>query len=122
MSLDEPFPLNLFPSQVRNAILDEYDGRCPSLKEVADIPDAHWLSTPAIGPVVLRKIRALSHNEAPAPQQMTDAELLRRLAFLQKEFQAIQRAVRLELSRSSTESSLHPYPPEVPRKASTVVA
>ena len=104
MSLDESFPLNLFPSQVRTAILDEFDGCCPSRKEVVEIPDAHWLSTPAIGPVVLRKIRALSHKETPAPQQITDADLLRRLVFLEKEFQAIQRTVRMELSRSSTES------------------
>lgn len=64
MALDEPFPLNLFPAQVRTAILNEFDGRCPSLQEVAEISDARWLSTPAIGPVVLKKIRGLGLDDA----------------------------------------------------------
>jgi hypothetical protein len=112
MPLDEPFPLNLFSAQVRIAILNEFNGRCPSLQEVAEIPDDHWLATPAIGPVVLRKIRTLG-QEAPAPRQMTDAELLRRLGFLQKEFQAIQRTIRMKYSGNSARSLL-PHGPRWP--------
>jgi hypothetical protein len=105
MPLNEPFPLKLFPSQIRTAILDEFDGRCPSVREVAEIPDARWLSTPAIGPVVLKKIRSLGQGDAPS-RQMTDAELLRRLTVLQEEFRLIQRAVRKTLPQSSREG--HP--------------
>jgi hypothetical protein len=108
MSLDEPFPLNLFPSRVRSAILDEFDGLHPSLQEVAAIPDAHWLSTPAIGPMVLKKIRAVGQSEAPPACAMTDADLLRRLTVLQEELTLIQRAVRTVLPRTSREGgSLH---------------
>jgi hypothetical protein len=106
MPLNEPFPLKLFPSQIRTAILDEFDGRCPSVREVAEVPDARWLSTPAIGPVVLKKMRGLGQGDAPPSRQMTDAELLRRLTVLQEEFRLIQRAVRKTLPQSSREG--HP--------------
>ncbi len=108
MVLDEPFPLNLFPAQVRTAIVNEFDGRCPSLQEAADISDVRWLSTPAVGPVVLRKIRSLCQGDAPTARPMTDAELLKRLTFLQEEIKLIQRAVRAMLPHSSREG--RPYP------------
>lgn len=108
MAPDDPFPLNLFPAQVRAAILSEFDGRCPSLQEVAEISDARWLSTPAIGPVVLKKIRDLGQGDAAPSRLMTDAELLRRLTLLQKEVQLIQRTVRRMLPQGSRgESPLH---------------
>jgi hypothetical protein len=103
MALDEPFPLNLFPTQVRTAILNEFDGRCPSLQEVADISDVRWLSTPAVGLVVLRKIRSLCQGDAPTVRPMTDAEMLKRLTSLQEEFKRIQRTVRAMLPHSLRE-------------------
>jgi hypothetical protein len=107
MALDELFPLNLFPAQVRTAIVNEFDGRCPSLQEAAELSDVRWLSTPAIGPVVPRKIRGLCQGDAPAVRQMTDAELLKRLTSLQEEFKQIQRAVRAMLPHSSREGRPH---------------
>jgi hypothetical protein len=101
MPLDESFPLNLFPSQVRTAILDEFAGRCPSLHEVAEIPDARWLSTPGIGAAVLKKIRALGRDDASPTCGMTDAELLRQLAALQEELKLIQSTVRMGMVRRS---------------------
>lgn len=101
MAPDDPFPLKLFRAQVLTAILNEFDGRCPSLREVTEISDTRWLSTPAIGPTVLKKIRDLGHGDAAASRLMTDAELLRRLARLQKELQLIQRTVRRMLPQSS---------------------
>jgi hypothetical protein len=103
MALDESFPLNLFPAQVRTAILNEFDGRCPSLQEAAELSDVRWLSTPAIGPVVLRKIRSLCQGDAPTVRQMTDAELLKRLTVLQGELKLIQRTARAMLPHSSRE-------------------
>lgn len=103
---DEPFPLGLFPSQVRTAIMNEFDGRCPSLQEVAEIPDARWLSTPAVGPVVLRKIRGLDRGDAPPSRPMTNTELLRRLTSFQEEFKLIQRTLRTTLPRRSRQG--HP--------------
>ncbi|EIM26584.1 hypothetical protein MicloDRAFT_00031330 [Microvirga lotononidis] len=59
MSLDEPFPLDHLPRRLQNVVLKKFDGRCPSQREVADIPDAQWLATPEFGHVSLRQIRAL---------------------------------------------------------------
>jgi hypothetical protein len=56
MHMDQPFPLDAGPSRVKNAILNEFKGRCPSIRDVAEIPDRYWLSTPAIGSVHLEKI------------------------------------------------------------------
>jgi len=106
MPFDEPFPLNRFPAQVRAAILSEFNGRCPSQQEVAETPDARWLSTPAIGPAVLKKIRASEQAGAPTLRQMTDAELVRRLMHLQREVDMIHRTVRIKLSRNATRRSL----------------
>jgi hypothetical protein len=89
MPLDEPFPLEAVPSRVRHALLDEFKGRCPSIQEVDQIPDKHWLATPGIGPAVLETIRSItsagrqetiSHASSP---NLSDAELLRRLEQIQ---------------------------------------
>lgn len=112
MSLDDPFPLNQLPSRVRNAILREFNGRCPSQQEVAEISDARWLSTPDIGTGALKKIRALGQDDHPSTGAMADTELLWRLTALQAELRLIQRSVRMQLSRSSTNAySLHQQPP-----------
>ena len=103
MALDESFPLNLFPEQVRTAIVNEFVGRCPNLQEAAELSDVRWLSTPAVGPVVLRKIRSLCQGDAPTARPMTDAELLKRLTVLQEEIKLIQRTVRAMLPHSSRE-------------------
>jgi hypothetical protein len=99
MPLDEPFPLELFSPRVRTVILKEFNGRCPSQQEVAEIPDARWLSTPEVGPVLLKKIRSFGQNEPPPVCQLTDAELLRRLTGLQEELKLIQANVRMRSHR-----------------------
>jgi hypothetical protein len=114
MPLNEPFPVNHLPSRIRNAILREFDGRCPSQQEVAEISDARWLSTPDIGTGALQKIRALGQDDDPSTDAMTDAELLWRLTALQTELRLIQRSVRMQLSRSSTGAhSFHRQPAAV---------
>ncbi len=108
MQLDEPFPLEIVPSRVRHAMLDEFKGRRPTMREVAQIPDAYWLATPAIGRKVLQTIRAVvqaprPQTDAPALPRLTDAELLDRLDSLRRELlwmQDLARAGAPEPSRS----------------------
>jgi len=102
MPLDEPFPLNQLPPRARTAILREFQGRCPSQQEVAEISDARWLATPDVGPGTLKQIRALGRAVDPPTEAMTDVELLERLTALRAELKLIQRSVRLELVRGST--------------------
>jgi hypothetical protein len=107
MQLNDPFPLNSFPSQVKNAILDEFKGRCPTIIEVAHIPDAYWLATPAIGPAILERIRSFTHVG-----RLTDAELLDRLDFVRDELRCIEDALKAKVARAS------PSPPSAGRDGS----
>ena len=118
MALDEPLPLNHFSPRLQCAILDQFKGRCPSQQEVAEITDAQWLSTPAIGPAILQKIRALGQCDEPSIRQITDAELLRRLIDLQEELKRIQRAVRMTISREGRPRH-RPLPPSSSGRAAT---
>ncbi len=104
MQMDEPFPLESVPSRVRLAILSEFNGRRPSVREVAEIPDAYWLATPAIGRKFLQTIR----DATPAPtrqttvpvRRLTDAELMDRLESLQEELQWLHDVLKARARRT----------------------
>jgi hypothetical protein len=95
MNLDDPFPLKLVSSRVRTAVLREFQGRCPSIREITQIPDKHLLATPGIGEAALGDIRRVvdvgsSMQETSSSTAMSDAELLKRLAAAEKELQHIR--------------------------------
>jgi hypothetical protein len=99
MGLDEPFPLEAVPSRLRNAILREFQGRCPSIEDVAQIPDMQWLSTPDIGErsvEIIHDITDAARQQVahPPSAQLTDTELLERLEWLQKELRWLQATVK----------------------------
>ncbi len=99
MSLDNPFPLEQVSSRVRNVILREFQGRCPSIREISHIPDKHWLATPGVGSTFLENIRSVADDRPSSPAasfstQMTDGELLERLESLQKELQSIYTMIK----------------------------
>ncbi len=56
MTLDDPFPLQLFPRSVRDAIVAEFSGRNPTIRDVLSIPERQWLTVPGIGPITLTKM------------------------------------------------------------------
>jgi hypothetical protein len=62
MRLYDPLPLEKLSPQVRQAVLAEFGGRWPSVREVAGIPDAHWLELPGIGPKSLARMRSLTRG------------------------------------------------------------
>jgi hypothetical protein len=81
MQLSDPFPLTSLPVPVKETIIAEFQGRHPSILEVASIPDAHWLKLPAMGPGRLVQLRSLTQRifdqvQPPALTRMTVAELL----------------------------------------------
>ena len=114
MQVDEPFPLENVPSRVKQAILREFKGRCPSMREVAGIPDAYWLATPAIGRKFLQTIR----DAAPAParqttvpvRRLTDAELMERLESLQEELQRLYDVLKARARRTPRNRVRHQRP------------
>ena len=106
MDWDEPFPLTAVPRRVRNTILNEFKGRCPSIREVADIPDSYWLATPNIGPTFLEQIRGVT--DAPPEQtassscsRLTDSELLERLEWLQDELRWLREQMETRLLKTA---------------------
>ena len=104
MQMDEPFPLESVPSRVRLAILSEFNGRRPSVREVAEIPDAYWLATPAMGHKFLQMIRDVTHApgrqaDVPVGPRLTDLELLDRLESLQRELQWLQATLKAKTRR-----------------------
>ena len=102
MPLDEPFPLATVPSPVRLAILTEFKGRCPSIREVAEIPDRQWLKTPNIGPAALKMIRSVIDEYQSQSAALSDAELLKRLEWLQKELRWLERQLKSRLPKMAT--------------------
>jgi hypothetical protein len=103
MRSDVPFPLEAVPPRLRNAILKEFQGRCPSIEEVARVPDKQWLSTPDVGRKSMEIIhditdRARPQTTHPVGARMTDAELLGRLEWLQNEIRWLRGVLKGRVS------------------------
>ncbi len=104
MPSNEPFPLELFPSSVREAILSEFKGRHPTNWQVAQVSDAWWLGCPRIGPTMLARMRRVARGvhqrgRISPVASMTDIELLGQYELLQHELEGI----RARIKESSTE-------------------
>jgi hypothetical protein len=81
MQLSDPFPVEDLPRLVKETILAEFQGRAPTVHEVASVPDAHWLKLPAMGPARLAHLRSLMQGicqqlQPSALTGMTVEELL----------------------------------------------
>ena len=105
MQQDEFFPLDAVPPRMRRAILQEFQGRWPTVQEVTQISDRQWLATPDIGPSTLETIHTILRPQPclrdGASPEMTDAELLNRLEFIQEELKRIQGILEARIGASS---------------------
>jgi|SRR5215208_1857184 hypothetical protein len=106
MYLDDPFPIDAVSSRARAAILSEFRGRCPSIREMTQIPDKQWLATPGIGSVALGAIRSVADDQSSnsvtsSSIDLTDAELLACLKSIQKELQGIRTLLKGRTVRAS---------------------
>jgi hypothetical protein len=116
MNMDEPFPLEAVPSRVRHALLGEFRGRCPSVREVEQIPDRDWLATPGMGPASLEIVRSITipcrdqaGGDATSPR-LSDAELLRRLKQIQKDLRWLEAHMKAQLpSEQRRKPHAHDY-------------
>ena len=99
------FPIHRLPPRVRRAVVAEFQGRCPTVLEVARVPDTDWLKVPDIGPTMLAKLRSLTpgvRRDAGLPSLvgLSDEELLTRSKSLMKELDRLRddlKAHRIEL-------------------------
>src|SRR5215213_5032093 len=81
MQLSDPFPVETLPRPVKETIFTEFQGRHPTVLEVASVPDVHWLKLPAMGPARLAHLRSLTQGlceqlQPSALTRMTVDELL----------------------------------------------
>ena len=110
MGLDDPFPIEKCSGRVRGAILTEFHGRCPTIREVASISDAQWLTVPNIGPTTLEELRSMatpvSDGEAASPASgIPDGELLSRLNRLQRELNILVGEIRARFTPGGSKRS-----------------
>jgi hypothetical protein len=121
MQQDEFFPLDAIPPRVRRAILQEFQGRRPTVQEVAQVSDRHWLATPEVGPSTLEKIHEVLQPQPcqgdGALPKMTDAELLDRLEYLQEELRSIRHILKTRIGKTSgkllwNQGRMRPFPDE----------
>ena len=108
MGLDDPFPIEKCSGRVRGAILAEFQGRCPTIREVASISDSQWLTVPNIGPTTLEELRSMTQQlpnmegTASAASSIPDNELLSRLNRLQRELNILVAEIRTRLTGPSS--------------------
>jgi len=112
MGLDDPFPIEKCSGRVRGAILAEFQGRCPTIREVASISDAQWLTVPNIGPTTLEELRSMTQplsneQDSAAATHMPDQEILSRLNRLQRELNVLIGEIRMRLNATSSRRSPH---------------
>jgi len=109
MQQSDPFPIEYCSSRLRNTILTEFRGRCPTLQEVLSISSREWLGTPGMGRTLLMELEAIMKDH-PAkaksyrPEGVTEAQLLNRLERLQRELKCVRNDF-LALTRDGKGSS-----------------
>jgi hypothetical protein len=118
--LDDPFPIHSFGLRIRESILDEFGGRCPTVQEMAGIPDSLLLKLPGMGPRSLRKLRSATHGlkmSIDAIERWSSARLLSERNRLldeikhhQDEFKRQQSELRRRLDSISVELRLRRVP------------
>lgn len=106
MHENELFPLEIVPSWLKTAILREFKGRRPTVREVNRICDRSWLAVPGIGQTALASIRQATGYRQPlsvngSAARISDAELLTRLESLQEELQSLSGILNAALSPAS---------------------
>lgn len=93
MSSDDPFPISAFPKPVQDAIFNEFDGRCPSIREIASISENHWMKMPGFGPKTIARLQSLTRNLMREPSdlsRLTNNEILSELNCINHEIGKIQ--------------------------------
>ncbi|KLK90444.1 hypothetical protein AA309_25520 [Microvirga vignae] len=99
MQPSDPFPLERCSSRLRSAILAEFQGRHPTLQEVASIPPRRWLTAPGVGQTLLTELEAIIRDhqgwtKSDVPATSTDAALVERIEQLQRDLERLRRELR----------------------------
>lgn len=93
------FPIESLPPRIKDAVLTEFHGRCPTILEVATTPDAHWLTLPNMGPASVAQLRSVTSGMRrkvgiPTLSGLSDAELLITARNLEGQLSELRGAIR----------------------------
>ena len=93
------FPINTLPSRIRDAVLTEFQGRCPTILEVAATPDSHWLTVPNMGRSSLAQLRSVTRGVRrkvgiPTLSGLSDTELLARARHTESQISELGSALK----------------------------
>jgi hypothetical protein len=99
------FPIEALPSRIKDAVLTEFHGRCPTVLEVARTPDSYWLTVPNMGRSSLAQLRSVTKGVRrnvgiPTLSGLSDAELLTQARHTERqlsEFSSALKSYRTEL-------------------------
>jgi hypothetical protein len=99
MRPSDPFPLERCSSRLRAVISSEFQGRHPTLQEVASIPPRQWLTVPGVGQTLLTELEAVvgvhqGWMKSNIPAGSTDAELVEQLDRLQHDLERLRHELR----------------------------
>ena len=102
MNMGDTFPLFAVPGRIRTVILQEFQGRCPTVQEIAQRSDKEWLAVPGVGLSALKIIRSVTvvqpvNEEASLSTSMSDDEMLDRLMSIQEELRRIHDVLKAKL-------------------------
>jgi hypothetical protein len=95
VQLNDPFPVERCSARVKAAILAEFCGRSPTVREVMGISDAKWLSLPGVGRVTLMQLQhviqgVLSKSKERPLETWTDAALVSRRVRLRHDIERLR--------------------------------
>jgi hypothetical protein len=93
------FPIEALPSRIKDAVLTEFHGRCPTVLEVARTPDSHWLTVPNMGCSSLAQLRSVTKGVRrnvgiPTLSGLSDAELLTHARHTERQLSELSSALK----------------------------
>jgi hypothetical protein len=93
------FPIETLPSRIKDAVVAEFHGRCPTVLEVATTPDSHWLTVPNMGRSSLAQLRSATRGVRrkvgiPTLSGLSDAELLTQARDTERQLSELSSALK----------------------------
>jgi hypothetical protein len=93
------FPIETLPSRIKDAVVAEFHGRCPTVLEVATTPDSHWLTVPNMGRSSLVQLRSATRGVRrkvgiATLSGLSDAELLTQARDTERQLSELSSALK----------------------------
>ena len=113
MRKGDPFPIDQLPPRIKNAVLSEFKGRCPTILEVVSTPDSHWLSVPNMGHTSLARLRSVTKGMRrkvglPTLAGLPDTELLMQTQHLERQLKHVCKQLKAHRDEARVRGIVRP--------------